>query len=224
MRTLSGSNDMTMRKRSRWLAISIVIALSLAAGGVWLYREWEAYGGQLSTYGKISLGDSRDDVRYKMGEPSAVNGDEVDSSGGVRVDDTDPSADPADAARADTVTDRDGAWKYSGTNPQSHFDVYFDAKTGRTYAIDCFDVLEPSTSFCPALLGIWIGDSESKVAAILGEASRKAVGNGIKTLSYDDVGIVMRLSKQQVYGIQIQSGNVQKHANLDRFLLWLTNR
>jgi hypothetical protein len=206
------------RKTFLWFAAALSVAL--IATGIWLRIEWTSYKNPPSIYGKIELGDSREEVRYKLGDPPEVDGDVPNAEGAVRVYSTNRE-DPINAMPADKTVNQFNTWQYLGRGDNAHYDVYFDATTGRAASLVCFDFFQPTTHYCPSLFGIAIDDSESKVINIIGEPTRKSISEGVKVLVYDDRGIVVRLSKERVYSLQLSRPTNSAPPSLPAFLHWL---
>ena len=221
----AGSRDMLnwrMRLPYRKTLLWFIVALSMAliAMGNWLTGEWTSYRNPPSTYGKIGLGDSRDEVRYKLGEPPEADDDVQNAQGAGRVYVTNRK-DPINALPADTTVNQINTWHYPGRGDDAHYDVYFDATTGRAIALVCFDFFQPTTHYCPSLFGIAIDDSESEVINVIGEPTRKSISEGVKILEYDDRGIVVKLSKERVYSLQLSRPKNPAPPSVLAFLRWL---
>jgi hypothetical protein len=207
--------------RSVWIVLAIAL---VASAGLWAFHAYVKLGDQLSTLAGITLGDTRGEIRYKRGVPPVVYGGKDDGQGsGIRAYYTDRETDPSNALPdgADINTYR--TWSYdSGPSPNAHLNISFDAGTGRTSRIDCIDQLEPPTSFCPRVVGIGISDPELRVTSILGRPTRQSIDDhsGVKTMIYDDLGLVFLLAQQRVYGISVQGIDAHKREPIGRFLEW----
>jgi hypothetical protein len=206
------------RKTFLWFIVALSIAL--IATGIWLRGEWTSYKNPPSIYGKIWLGDSREEVRYKLGDPPEVDDDVQSAQGADRVYVTNRK-DPINAMPADRTVNQFNTWQYPGRGDDAHYDVYFDATTGRAIALVCFDFFQPTTHYCPSLFGIAIDDSESEVINAIGEPTRESISEGVKILEYDDRGIVVRLSKERVYSLQLSRPKNPAPPSVLAFLHWL---
>lgn len=211
---------MRLQYRKTFLWFAVVLSGALIATGIWLTREWARYANPPSIYGKIGLGDSREEVRYKLGDPPEVDGDVPNAQGAVRVYSTNRD-DPVNAIPADKSVNQFNTWQYPGKGDDAHYDVYFDATTGRANVLVCFDFFRPTTHYCPSLFGIAIDDSESEVINVIGEPTRKSISEGVKVLVYDDRGIVVRLSKERVYSLQLGHPKKPAPRSVLAFLHWL---
>jgi hypothetical protein len=203
------------RKAFLWLIVAVLIAL--IAIGIWLTSEWISYRNPPSIYGKIRLGDSREEVRYKLGDPPEVD-DDVQSALGPNPQ---VHVNSINDLPANRIADQFNTWRYPGRGDDAHYDVYFDATTGRATTLACFDVIRPTTYYCPRLFEIAIDDSESEVIDVFGEATRKSINEGVKILEYDDKGIVVRLSKERVYSLQLSRPKKPASPSVRAFLYWL---
>jgi len=70
-------------------------------------------------------------------------------------------------------------------------------------------------------LGIAIDDSESEVINVIGEPTRKSISEGVKILEYDDRGVVVRLSKERVYSLQLSRPKNPASPTVPAFVHWL---
>src|ERR1700674_4040468 len=96
------------RKTFLWFAVALTVAL--IATGIWLTGEWTSYKNPPSIYGKIGLGDSREEVRYKLGDPPEVDDDVPNAQGAVRVYATNREG-PINAMRADKTVNQFNTWQ-----------------------------------------------------------------------------------------------------------------
>jgi hypothetical protein len=207
--------------RSVWILLAIAL---VASAGLWAFHSYERLGDQLSALAGITLGDTRGEIRYKRGVPPVVYGGQDDGQGSAtRAYYTDRETDPSNALPEGADINGYRTWSYdSGPSPNAHLNITFDTATGRTSRIDCIDQLDPPTSFCPPLVGIGISDPEVRVTSILGKPTRQSIDDhsGVKTIIYDDLGLVFLLAQQHVYGISVQGIDAHKREPIGRFLEW----
>jgi hypothetical protein len=208
--------------RVLWILFAIAV---VASGLVWAFRAYVQLGEQLSGLGDIAVADTRGEIRYKRGVPPIVYGDEDPANaGGLRIYYTDPLKDPDNALPEGADINSYRTWGYdNGSRLSTHLDITFDVKSGRVAKIDCIDQLDPPTTFCPPLVGIGIGDPESRVTALLGWPTRQAINDktGVKTMLYDDLGVGFVLSMQRVYGLSVVGAQGYKRVSIMRFLDWV---
>ena len=218
---------MALSKKAAWTRI-LIWAL-LVAGGisyciVWMFHEYQRYGEQLSVFGDIAIGDSRGEIRYKLGTPPVVYGDPQPGAAAPSILYTDPLKDPALPAGADINSYR--TWSYnSGTGLDPHINLTFDARSGRVSKIDCIDQSDPPVLYCARIAGAGVGDPESRITALFGKPSRQSIDDrsGVKTMAYDDLGVVFLLARQRVYAISVMGAGAQRPIRLDRFLIWVAS-
>ena len=132
---------------------------------------------------------------------------------------TDPKKNPANALPDGTDTDTFPTWAYSNNdilNP--HFDVTFDAKSGRVAKIDCVDQSDPPTSYCDRVAGLGIWDAEGRITSLLGAPTQQSIDekSGVKTMEYGDIGVIFMLARQRVFGISVFGSGLRKQPPLDR--------
>jgi hypothetical protein len=216
---MSWRRRLPFRKPFLWFTVALSSALT--ATGVWLNGEWTSYRNPPSVYGKIGLGDSREVVRYKLGDPPEVDDALVEAQVQNALGATRAYANPIHALPAGKTISQFNTWQYPGRGDDAHYDVYFEASTGRAIALACFDLFQPTTHYCPSLFGIAIDDSESEVIDVIGEPTRQSISEGVKILEYDDRGIVVRLSKERVYGLQLSHPKNSASPSVPAFLTWL---
>jgi hypothetical protein len=208
--------------RSRILWILFVVGV-VAYCVVWTYRAYGRLGEQLCILDGIALGDTRGEIRYKLGTPPVVYGREPSESG-VRIFYTDPQKDPALPAGADI--DAYHTWSYdNGSSLDPHLDISFDAGSGRVSKIDCIDQSEQPTGYCSRLLGAGIGDPEYRIVALLGIPTRQSIDDksGVKTMDYADIGVVFLLARERVYAISVIAAAAPREMSLSRFLVLVVN-
>jgi hypothetical protein len=216
------SERQSVLSRVLWILLATGV---VACGIVWAFRAYVQLGEQLSGLGDIAVADTRGEIRYKRGVPPVVYGHEdPGSAGGARVYYTDPLKDPDNALPEGADINSYHTWGYdNGSRSNTHLDITFDVNSGRVAKIDCIDQLDPPTTFCPALVGVGIGDPESRVTALLGKPTRQAINDntGVKTMLYDDLGVGFVLSMQRVYGLSVVGIDGYKRVPISRFLVWI---
>jgi hypothetical protein len=213
-------------RRSRRLVVlaSIVVVAVLTIAGIWLVRGYASFRHQLSTLGVLTLGDTRDEVAYKLGRPPVVYGEQKPGDWGIPVFYTDRKSDPINAMPEGTRIEQYQAWSYTGPAPNVHLDVDFNKKTGRVERIECFDLSDTASAYCPHLLGLAVGDSEARMVDVLGAPTSQKVENGVKTAEYSNLGVAFLLKMQRVYSVAVYDEAGSKDVTVRRCLQWLANR
>lgn len=157
--------------------------------------------GEHRTYNGLTLGMTREEARYAFGYPDAVIAPAPAGAKGwdafdrvLFTDDHDPQNQmPADK----TINDYN---EWTLTRNEAQHEVYFDPKTGRVVAVGCLD--NNRLSQCPALHGIWHSMSEDQVIGALGQPDSQKLGEGAKTMQWDDLGLIVVLTERRVYWVR----------------------
>jgi hypothetical protein len=210
------------RVRSRIVWTLFVVCLLLFAAG-WTIRSYARFGEQLSAVAGMTLGDTRGEVKYKLGVPPTVSGSNEPGEAGARAYYTDAQSDPANALPDGADIDNYRIWSYNnGSLSGPHIDLTFDGSSGRVSKITCIDHSDPPSGYCGRLLGVGIGDPEDRLTSVLGTPTRQFIDErlGTKSMDYADIGAAFLLAKQRVYGIAIVGTGIQKQPPWDRFLMW----
>jgi hypothetical protein len=210
--------------QSRILWFCIVIGL-LGLCAFWSIRGYARLGEQLSSLGGIALGNTRGEIRYLLGVPPVVYGDEEPGQTVVRLYYTDPQKDPLNAMPEGSDINSYHTWSYNnGSGLDPHLDLTFDAKSGRIIRIDCVDKSEEPTGYCARLAGAGIGDPESRIVWLFGDPTHEAIDekSGVKTMDYSDIGLLFLLTRQRVYSISVLGTESPKQVPFNRFLAWLS--
>jgi hypothetical protein len=204
-----------------WILLAVGIVVYAVDSG---FRSYSRLTVQLASLGGVTLGDSRGEVRYKRGDPPVVYGAPLPGESVVHGYFTDPKTDPANALPEGTDTDTFPTWAYSNNatmNP--HFDVTFDAKSGRVAKIDCVDQSDPPTSYCDRVAGLGIWDAEGRITSLLGAPTQQSIDekSGVKTMDYSDIGLVFLLKRQRVFAIYLYGTEAHKPLPMNRFKVWI---
>lgn len=209
-----------VRKSARARAVWILLLAALVAyAAVWTYGAYGRYTQQLSALDGIALGDTRGDIRYKLGDPPIVYANEAPDASGPHLLHTDPQKDPAVPVGADLDTYH--KWSYdNGSGSISHLDISFDATSGRVSRVDCFDRSDSPTGYCSRLLGTGVGDPDARIVTVLGAPTRQVIDDksGVKTMDYDDLGVEFLLARQHVYALSVIGATAPRQMALTRFL------
>jgi hypothetical protein len=211
--------------RSRIVRVLLAVCVALLLVG-WVMRAYGRFGLQLSFLGGLALGDTRGDIRYKLGDPPVVSDKADPGEARVGAYYTDPAKDAANPLPAGADINAYPAWSYDfGPTPGPHVDLTFDAGTGRVSKITCIDASDPPTSYCGRIVGAGIGDPEFRILALFGPPVRQSIDDhtGVKTMDYSDIGVLFLLARQRVYGISVVGTGVHKQPPPRRFLLWFTS-
>ncbi|HEY4974476.1 MAG TPA: hypothetical protein VII41_12755 [Steroidobacteraceae bacterium] len=211
----------SVRSRIAWIVVPIAI---IAYCSYWTYAAYVRFGEQLSILDGIGLGRTRGEIRYILGDPPVVYSNEAPGESGNRILYTDRAKDPTLPAGTDIESYR--TWLYdNGSSLDPHLDITFDPNSGRATKIDCVDQSDPPSGYCSRLLGAGIGDGEYRVIALLGVPTRQSIDDksGVKTMIYDDIGVVLLLARQRVFALSVIAASAPRPLPLDRFLVLVAN-
>jgi hypothetical protein len=198
------------------LAVGLVSAI--------LLRTYREYSDGTRKYADVTLGDTREEVRYRLGSPPVVFGKALGDTSGPWGDFqplyyADPKRDPVNQLPKGT-TDKDyDEWSYDPSSVSS-LNVKFDMKTDRVIGIGCFD-FSSTHSDCPSILGVNSGDSEASLFRKLGKPTRQVVKSGTKNVHYDDLGVDFVLGRAKVYGFGVRRDRSSPRPPFSRVLVGL---
>jgi hypothetical protein len=204
-----------------WILMALGIAVYAADNA---YRSYGRLTLQLASLGGVTLGDTRGEVRYKRGEPPVVYGTPQPGEPVVHGYFTDARKNPANALPDGTDTDTFPTWAYSNNdNLNPHFDVTFDAKSGRVATIDCVDQSDPPTSYCDRVAGLGIWDPEGRITSLLGAPTQQTIDekSSVKTMEYSDIGLAFLLKRQRIFAIYLYGAGSPKRIPTNRLRVWL---
>lgn len=213
-----GSKPPQTPKRARTKAVYLLIfAVGVLSYCVHLAVQYCAFTKQLTTVRGIHIGDSRDEVRYRLGVPTNVLGSHLEEKEykGFRLVYT-VSAPPNDKNRMPPSTKLEdySGWVYEEPNNKVRLTIEFN-KFDLVESIDLYCDGSESYAWGP-VAGIYSGDSEEKVLG-LGSPSQQHIEGVSKTIAYHDIGVEVTLSKGRAYMIRIR-GPQDKAAVFWRFI------
>jgi hypothetical protein len=177
---------------------------------------------EVSELAGIRIGESRDEVRYRLGIPERVLAElapiEVDgkSWGAARIVywvENPPS--PVNALPAGTEIDDYSAWDYVQTD-NARLTVEF-GPNGAVKDLECTALRETRPYACGPVAGIWNGESEEKVL-LMGEPTREQISGVTKLMVYEDLGVYFRLTEGRVYQVGLSGGGRKSQASIGRYL------
>ena len=193
--------------------LATVASIVLAAVAALSYRHSEQ---GTRAYDGIKLGDPRAEVRYRKGQPEQVFGpDEAREKGMPDGWDTwrrvyylqradDPSENKVNVIPKGKTPEDFDVWSYpiaAGGENVASLEVSFGE--GRVTEIRCLDFLR--RGLCRPVFGITSGTSEAALRSALGEPSKVSLASksGVKTMTYDPLGLEFLLQVGEVYAVTL---------------------
>lgn len=191
-----------IKRLAKW-ALAFVVAMVLLGVLLWLGKyaiDWyEARPYAATKYLGVSLGDSRDEVYYALGQPKDVLAVDDSKQDGpwkdyrlvVPVKDIPTPKTPKDYAE----------WVYAPSDA-TRWDIDF-APDGKVRGIGCYSA---GSYDCPALYGVRDGATEDDVRAQLGPPAREELDGVTKRMRYPAFNVTVFLEKRRVYRLRLSRG------------------
>jgi hypothetical protein len=175
---------------------------------------------ELSAVQDIHIGDSREEVKYRLGFPQNVLGpvenDIVGLPGSQKVYTVLGANNDVNKMPSTTKVEDYNWWVYEGQFGNFRLTVEFN-KSGFVDALNLYsDNKHLYGNGWGVIAGLHSGDSEDEVLR-LGQPSRQNLDGVSKTIEYRDIGIVVTLAKGRAYMITIR-GPQEKAAVFRRFM------
>lgn len=148
-----------------------------------------------SEYHELALGMTKAQVVYIKGTPTNVSLGDIKDGGKTLI--------KTENIEQDLKIEDFNYWNYSGNKGQ-HIDIDFDKDGSGVIGIGCYSL---SSRSCPSILGISTGNAERDVLRNLGKPDTEEITNGVKTMSYKDLNVIVTLKQKKVYFIGIRSNN-----------------
>jgi hypothetical protein len=211
------SKSATPKKSKAKVICLLVLACGVVAYSISVATRYHAFTNQLRGVRGIHIGDSRDEVKYRLGFPKQVLGaviDDKEFKGFQLVYLVDAPTNDVNRMPPMTKVEDYNEWVYE--EPYSHvrFTVEFN-KSGIVESLTLYSDNENGYGW-RAIAGLNCGDSEDEVLR-LGEPSLQNLNGVSKTIEYRDIGIAVTLTKGRAYMVSIK-GPQDKAAELRRFI------
>jgi outer membrane protein assembly factor BamE (lipoprotein component of BamABCDE complex) len=200
------------------LALLLVLGFGVVAYSVNVARRYQAFTNELSAVRGIHIGDSREEVKYRLGFPLQVLGpvEEVGEWGpSQRVYTVSGADNDVNKMPSKTKVEDYDEWVYGQPYSTVRLTVKFN-KPGFVESLTLYSDNEKPYGWGP-IAGLSSFDSEEKVLGWFGQPSRQHLDGVSKTIEYRDIGIVVTLTKGRVYMITIK-GPQEKEAVFRRFI------
>jgi hypothetical protein len=223
-----GKDAEPVPRRSRnWRRVSIngavigglcLFVFGVVAYSVNLATRYDLFTYQLNAVQGIHIGDSRDEVKYRLGYPRWVLGPLGKGPFGSQPVYEVPKigATPSEFAMPSTTKEEDyDEWLYEEPSSNVRLTVGFN-KSGFVESLELYSDPNHPYPGWGAVAGLNSGDSEGEVLR-LGQPSRQSLHGPSKMIEYRDIGIAVTLVKGRAYMITIK-GPQEKAAVFRRFM------
>lgn len=189
-------------KRSKAKVVCLLIfAVFVFAYCVHLVVQYRAFTSQLTVVDGIHIGDSRDEVKYRLGFPPEVLGPVGSFSfGGQRVYKVSGKADDINKMPSTTKVEDYFEWVYEEPNSRVRLTIEFN-KSGFVESLNLYSDSNNRYGWGP-VAGIYCGDSEEDVLR-LGAPSKQNLDGVSKTIEFSELGLVVTLSKGKAYRVNL---------------------
>jgi len=183
------------------LAMALVVAVLAILGGAYLF--WRAIPKPANEYyGLVLNADTKRDVHYKLGTPTVVYSEKPEASGlfkGFRMALTVDKLDGFDQIPSGREFTSYSQWGYAaGSDNGFPVQVSF-GRAGKVIDVNCAG---KKPGDCPSLLGIDIGDSETRLKSLLGTPTSESIDElGWKMMIYRSLNANFKLERQRVISI-----------------------
>jgi uncharacterized protein DUF6804 len=199
------------------LVLLLVLAFAVVAYSVNVATRYHAFTNQLNAVQGIHIGDSREEVKYRLGFPQNVIGpEEKDEKVGLfqRVYTVSGADNDVNKMPSTTKVEDYDEWSYEEPYGNVRLTVGFN-KSGFVESLSLYSNSKKGYGW-GLVAGLSSGDSEDKVLR-LGQPSRQTLDRGTKTIEYHDIGIAVKLTKGRAYMITIKAPQ-EKAAVFRRFM------
>lgn len=189
-----------LKKILKNLAIWVSGGICAIALLIWGYDYYQNFPAKQTTYYGISIGMSKPDVGYVMGEATQVGEMSKDPKfkGWYMI------TNPKEIPGGKNIFNYDH-WEYGPSDFEPRIDVNFDQKTQKVIEISCYSRYDKGN--CESILGISTGTSEENIVEKLGKPNKEKIygpnGGLTKTLLYQHLNLKLHLEKKAVYSLMI---------------------
>lgn len=214
------SQPSTIPKRSKIkLVCLLILAVGVLAYCVHFAAKYSDFTNQLTAVNGLRIGDSRDEVKYRLGLPPEVLGpletDDPQFRGFQRIYTVSAPTNDVNSMPPATKVDDYDEWAYDEASRNVRLNIEFN-KAGFVKSFEFYSNSEKSYGWT-RIVGIGFADSE-EVVLRLGAPTKQTLDGVTKTMEYADIGLKVTLTKGKAYRVQI-AGLPQGHSNvLWRFL------
>ncbi len=182
----------------------LILAAGVLAYSVNLAIRYHAFTNQLTAVRGIHVGDSRDEVKYRLGFPNDVLGaviDDKEHKGFQLVYTVNAPTNDVNRMPPTTKVEDYSEWVYEEASSNVRLTVEFN-KSGLVESLNLYSDSDKPHGW-GRVAGLYSGDSEDKVLK-LGPPSRQNIDGVSKTIEYRDLGLVVTLAKGRVYMVALK--------------------
>jgi hypothetical protein len=179
-----------------------VVLIGVVTVGIYAWDKFAPISKQ-TEYAGLRLGTTTDEIKYIEGIPQTV----IDS----RVKGWPEIAASAELKRGKEIEDYNEWWYEVVTH---NIDLEFDKD--KLIVIKCSSRAKHAN--CPALGGIYDGDSEKTLFYRFGEPSTTSLHGTVKTVEYSNVGVLFYLEREAVYALGIHDTDYKNSCDADKCL------
>lgn len=205
-------------KRHYRSVLLLCVSIVALTGGVWWLIHADCprviqnryLQGPITSYMGVNIGDTREEVLYKIGKPPYVFGAaacEVKERCYWSVYSTNTELDniKKDAPKSGKDLWNFNVYLYENEASNNRKELLIQFRKNKVKMIRCINQ-------CSKLIGLSIKTRESIVYRILGKPNKEYINpeSGEKTMSYEKYNLVLMLRKQEVYLLSVQKVNDQE--------------
>ncbi len=199
------SKRSTTPKRSRIKVVCLLIlAFGVLAYCVHLAVQYRAFTDQLTAVNGIRIGDSRAEVKYRLGIPQSVLDspwEEGEYKGWQRTYTVSAPTNDVNRMPPATKVEDYNEWVYEEVSGNVRLTIEFN-KAATVESLDLYSDIEKPHGW-GSVAGLYSGDSEEKVLRF-GVPSRQHLDGVTKTIEYDDLGLKITLTKGKAYMVTLK--------------------
>lgn len=200
-----------LKRHSRSILLLCLSVAALVGGVLWLIRadylrmiQNKYFQGPVTSYMGVNIGDTREEVLYKIGKPSYVFG-----AAACKVKDScywnvyDANTDLEDVDNHAPKTEKDfrtfGVYVYADRISNKIKEVSVQFRNNKVRMIFC-------RNKCESILGVSTGTKESDVYKLIGTPDKESIDPefGNKTMIYKKFNLTLMLEKRTVYSVSVK--------------------
>jgi hypothetical protein len=195
----------------------LLLVLGVAAYSVKAVLRYHAFTYELSVVRGIHIGDSRDEVKYRLGFPPYVNGSVEQGEFGLWKPVYTVLGHDNDVNRMPSKTKVDDYYEWVYEEPYSNVRLTVEFNSfGFVESLQLYSDNEKGNGW-RRIVGLNCGDSEDQVIRI-GHPSRQTLDGVSKKIEFRDIGVEVTLSKGRAYMILIKGPPPDKAAVFRRLM------